>query len=457
MEKIKRCPKGMHRNESGICEPKRTIKRSLSSQNINRTTIDGPVKIKRCPKGMYRNESGICEPKRTIKRKSLSSQNINRTTIDGPVKIKRCPKGMHRNESGICEPKRTKKSKSPIKQKSKSPIKRKSKSPMKRKSKSPMKRKSIINNFLTPTVRKNLGSQKRKSSVNSSESSSILKNKKNRGDENSVLTPKILNFYKENATPIMENSDIHPGDDLFKLISVKYLEKRYNNFLFLTNSSGMLEKLSFFVLDNNKNMMVTNVNGSESYLSYKNSITRKETYFNSLIDRIKKFLLVKKRFFIINIKLDCIPMKSAHANILIHDKKKNTLELFDPHGAETNKKFRPGKVRKFIEYIFSQVSPGCKFFKSVEINPYIGLQSIENYEYLDVPGEISGYCGAWTQFYLQMRLANPDISQLSLIEKIKMEIREHGSFSNMIRNYVKYIVQGGYRHKYNIEPTRLNF
>jgi hypothetical protein len=150
-------------------------------------------------------------------------------------------------------------------------------------------------------------------------------------------------------------------------------------------------------------------------------------------------------------------MKSAHANILIHDIKKNTLELFDPHGSETNQKFCPEKVRKFLKYIFNQVSPGYKFLKSVEINPYIGLQTIENYEYLDVPGEISGYCGAWTQFYLHMRLANPDISQFSLVEKIKIETRENGTFSNMIRNYVKYIIKGGYRHKYNIEPNRLVF
>ena len=69
--------------------------------------------------------------------------------------------------------------------------------------------------------------------------------------------------------------------------------------------------------------------------------------------------------------------------------------------------------------------------------------------------EIEGYCGAWSFFYLHMRIANPNMPQLELIKQLKVEIKNKGHFFNMIRNYVKYILNKGYRHKYNIKPVRL--
>ena len=425
--RLKKCPNGTFRNKSsGLCEPKSETDRRI---------------VKRCPVGTYRNKiTGLCEPKHkspvsSPKRKSpvLSPKRKS------PVRRTKCPKGKHRNRiTGLCEPKR----KSPV-------LSPKRKSPV-----SSPKRKSPVS---SPKRKSPVSSPKRKSSV--------LPNRRFIRDDNYVLTPKLINFYKQNATPIRQDSDIHPGSFEFSKIAFKYLSNRYDNLLYL-NDSGENLTLCFYVIKDPRiyegryHISLRNNNQTKEYIMYDflddTIYTKDDLYY--LIDGIQKVIAENKnkRFFAMRVNLQSF--SDAHANIIIYDTKKNTLELFDPHGSKTMDKFEPMKVRHMLNVIFKKISPHIEFLQSYEINPYIGLQTIQGgSEYLRQPDEVLGYCGAWTFFYLQMRIANPELSQMSLIKQIKGEIINKGNFFNMMRNYVKYIIENGYRHKYNIKPRKLKF
>ena len=471
--RLKKCPNGTFRNKSsGLCEPK--------------SEADSTI-VKRCPNGTYRNRiTGLCQSKHdnqviSPKQKSPISSPKSKSLVRRP----KCPKGKHRNRiTGLCEPKQkspvsSPKRKSPVSSpKRKSPVsspKRKSpiSSPKRKSPKSSPKRKSQVDSpsmFMSPPMEDDELYRSpiinRSTSIKKSPSNlSVLQNKRFIRDDNYVLTPKLINFYKQNATPIRENIDIHPGTFQFSEIAFKYLSNRYDNLSYPNEDSGENNlSLTFYIIKNPEiydgrfHISLRNNNQTKEYLIYDFQdgviFTREELKY--LTDDIKKGIAKNKNKRFFSMRVDLQSFDLAHANIIIYDTKKNTLELFDPHGSKTMDKFEPMKVRMMLKIIFEKISPSITFLESYEINPFMGLQKIQGKnEYLRTPDEILGYCGAWTFFYLQMRLANPDLSQMSLIKQIKNEIIKKGNFFNMMRNYVKYIINNGYRHKYNIKPRKL--
>ena len=465
-QRLPRCPKGMHRNKSsGLCEHKSPTRKSPTRQSPTRQSPirKSPtmtVNQKRCPKGMHRNKiSGLCEHKSLVKRKSISPsrQSPIRKSPTMTVNQKRCPKGMYRNKiSGLCE------QKSLVKRKSVSPSRQ---SPVKRKS--PKKRKKKIQKkFITPI----------KSILTSPTNSSfMLRNRKGIHDENLLLTKKILKFYKNDATPTrVGGTDIHTGEIKFLQIALRYLKQNYDNFSYFKSPfDKRIDMISFFVFKvgalKSDKILVTVAESKKIIFVFEKTERGYEILPNEkntsnnfaildiVVERIKRSLR-KKRFFVISITLQSVHRKMAHANILIYDSLKNELELFDPHGYNTAEHYDPKNVRFLIEYMFQKISPGAHFLNSFEMNPLYGLQSVQTYESEQVENEIGGYCGAWALFYLHMRLANPDVPQITLIQNIKQEIIDKGNFTNFIRNYAKYITnEGGYRRKFDIKPRNIMF
>ena len=407
-------------------------------------------RLPRCPKGSRRNKNtGLCEQSSVIKRKSKSpTRNIALVKRKSPTisssptrditlvkrksktKQKRCPNGSYRNKNtGLCEQK-------VVIIKRKSPIHH-------RLSLSPIKRK---------TIRHRLSMSPRKSPV---EIKSVIKN--NKKNYNEVITPKILNFYKENATPIFKGDiNNHPGSFNFANIAFNYLKKRYDNLDVFTNTFDDPDPETLFFIVESNNEMNVHTTLARNVLNLKMGtyeITHDMNY-DYLINQIKNILnSSRKRFFAIKISLRT--GNDAHANMLIYDREKNTLELFDPNSYITMSIFKPEKVKFLINYIFSKIKDNIRFIDSYDIYPLKGLQIEQAEEYLNQSNEIEGYCGAWSFFYLHMRIANPNMPQFKLIKQLKVEIKNKGNFFNMIRNYVKYIFNNGYRHKYNIKPVRL--
>jgi len=383
-------------------------------------------RLPRCPRGSRRNKNtGLCEQS-TVKSKSPTiSRNITLVKRKSQTKQKRCPNGSYRNKiTGLCEEKVV---------------------IIKRKSKSKQKSRPL-------PLRHRLSMSPRKSPV---EIQSVIKN--NKRNYNEVITPKILNFYKENATPIFESDVVnHPGDTNFRNVAFNYLKKRYNNLDIFENTFNQdPETIFFFIKSNNQIDVETSMAHSVMSFDTETGEIQNDINYDYLINQIKKCMNYSiKRFFAVGISLQAENL--GHANMLIYDREKNIVELFDPHGYITMSMFKPAKVRFLIQYIFSKIKDNIRFIDSWMIYPFKGLQNEQCEEYLNrTNNEIKGYCGAWSFFYLHMRISNPNMPQLELIKQLKVEIKNKGHFFNMIRNYVKYILNKGYRHKYNIKPVRL--
>jgi hypothetical protein len=139
------------------------------------------------------------------------------------------------------------------------------------------------------------------------------------------------------------------------------------------------------------------------------------------------------RFILLKLTL-IVSHNSTHANILLYDRNKLLLERFEPYGHVQY--LESDKLDKLLKN---------KFSRYLEINKYIspkgvGFQSLSddtNIENKNL-GDPQGYCLAWTFWYLEMRLRNPDIGPELLIDKlIKKILKEYPEtkFMGFIRSY----------------------
>jgi ankyrin repeat protein len=170
--------------------------------------------------------------------------------------------------------------------------------------------------------------------------------------------------------------------------------------------------------------------------------------YSYYIDRNLKFYVKKVlnstcRF--IYFKLTLVPSSSGtHANILLYDKVTNMMERFDPYG---NIPYVDGDeidnvLSKYFKNIFTK-----KNFKYLSPKDYMGnisFQTISNDGDYSVKrlGDPIGFCLAWTFWYLEMRITNPDMHpSVTIKESIDKIINNNRTidgeyiFINFIREY----------------------
>lgn len=164
----------------------------------------------------------------------------------------------------------------------------------------------------------------------------------------------------------------------------------------------------------------------------------------------------KIRFIILKLTL-IVSLNGTHANIIIFDKKTGIMERFEPYG---NIPYLDAKNMDilfeniFITYVDSYLFDHDLKFQYINSNAGInsvGFQTLSN----DLSpsnkksGDPVGYCLAWTLWYLEMRIANPDIHPHDLTQKlttfiatpsksIKLEIGEK-LFIDYIRDYASHL------------------
>ncbi|MBA42598.1 MAG: hypothetical protein CMF62_01130 [Magnetococcales bacterium] len=166
------------------------------------------------------------------------------------------------------------------------------------------------------------------------------------------------------------------------------------------------------------------------------------------IHRDLKFNLLKPlnndkvRFILL--KLTLVPSsQGTHANILLYDKKTNTMERFDPYGAIPY--LKADKMDKLFEEKFREIinKPNFKYLSPSQYMGKVSFQLLSNDSSIDVKklGDPHGYCLAWTFWYLEMRLQNPEVHPKKLVEmsvdKIKATRKKDSKnpFIDFIRNY----------------------
>ena len=157
--------------------------------------------------------------------------------------------------------------------------------------------------------------------------------------------------------------------------------------------------------------------------------------------------------------------KTSHANVLIFDIKRKTVERFDPHGgskyADTYLKYdpdnsigdrkdfkfgiqeKPSKLKKsralfnqdiidsLLQKEFKKVLPNYQFYGTNVTTPYLGPQIKAD--------EFNGLCVTWSCMYMVLRLLNPDMSPSEVT--IKMIDGTPEQLKNRVLRFQKYIIR----------------
>tara|TARA_A100001015_G_C15033792_1_gene734750 strand:+ start:675 stop:2621 length:1947 start_codon:yes stop_codon:yes gene_type:complete len=225
-----------------------------------------------------------------------------------------------------------------------------------------------------------------------------------------------------------------------------YLPKSENNYFDTISSENYDNFLPYFLLNNFSTFPWV--------ILYKN----KNTYnihkdLNNLILKNKD----NHDYAVCFISL-LIPGTILHANLLIFDYKKNTVERFEPFG-------NLYKMNDDLDIILEKNIKNFKYIKPKEYLPGSGFQTLS--DELNVKnikaGDIGGFCLAWCFWYLEHKLLNKDVNSKILVEKMIKKIKYSNlSFSEYIRNYANSInkLRYDYLEKLNIPKnivSNINF
>jgi len=156
-------------------------------------------------------------------------------------------------------------------------------------------------------------------------------------------------------------------------------------------------------------------------------------------DIINLFLKNKNiNYFIIPIGIEL--ENGAHANILIYDKRNDTLERFEPNGSDEPPRFNyNGKLLdNILKNYFLKYFKNMKYITPKMFLPKIGFQMFENIESNKKIGDPGGFCAAWALWYVYYRLKYQNVSQSKLVQELITHIKYNNlSFKNIIRNFSK--------------------
>ncbi len=148
---------------------------------------------------------------------------------------------------------------------------------------------------------------------------------------------------------------------------------------------------------------------------------------------------------------------SGHANLLIYRKKDNVIEHFEPHGQhiirindinETETELYNKLINQRLEQLVDTINLNLladqrvKLVPANEVCPRIeGLQYLEEISSMkkkDIEGP--GYCLAWSMFFTELVLKNPEYSSNELLSNI-YSILDKMSLSKK-SNYLKKVIRG---------------
>ena len=173
-----------------------------------------------------------------------------------------------------------------------------------------------------------------------------------------------------------------------------------------------------------------------------------------LVDCIRN---VNSKVIIIPVQLLLQPGQ-GHANILIYRKHLNQIEHFEPHGSKFlgNKKMQQYNqiierwMRTFVFKLNSKLSNllkkshnNIRFISSSEVCPRIeGLQTLEAWSNLTNIADLEpgGYCTAWSLFFTELCLKNPETPSSELMNYIFNTLERMDNMRK--KNYLKEVIRG---------------
>lgn len=142
----------------------------------------------------------------------------------------------------------------------------------------------------------------------------------------------------------------------------------------------------------------------------------------------------------------------GHQNCLIIDNKNNTIERFEPHGSESNydmeqydkglisalmRKLELSSMAYYSKHPNGHPESKYTYISPVDFCPKNSFQVLEGDDPLKTKLDFEGYCYMWSVFYMEMRMAKPDIPRDVLINKtIEVIDSQNFSFKDYIYDYI---------------------
>ena len=219
-----------------------------------------------------------------------------------------------------------------------------------------------------------------------------------------------------------------------------YLFKKYksNCFLHDKNVKTRTMGLSFEIKDN------------YTPIEEQQIMTQLTNLSNLLINCITR---VESNIIIIPVQL-LLPQGDAHANVLIYRKNLRQIEHFEPHGSNFSRnkmniynQIIERWIKAFVVLLNTKLisikQPDVKFIDSSEVCPRIdGLQNLEGWSSLTKIADLepSGYCAAWSLFFTELCLKNPEIPSSELLNYIFNILERMDNAKKM--NYLREIIRG---------------
>ena len=247
---------------------------------------------------------------------------------------------------------------------------------------------------------------------------------------------KLIENYTDVIIPTFTGSTI---DIITGLI---YLNKKYKNTL-----STSLKLLDPTIPIINCNNNICEISGFE--ILWKNfQLLLPSSKSNDLMRELTYIKINKKmRFFgiSIGIELNTKNYVYGHANFLLFDFITMQVERFEPHGAEPpyGLDYNAHLLDNILENKILSFKLGFKYISPFDYLQKIGFQIKEIYELKsDYIGDPNGFCAVWCIWWIDMRIANPDIIRTKLVNLLSKEIiNEEYSYKKIIRNYSYFITE----------------
>jgi hypothetical protein len=233
------------------------------------------------------------------------------------------------------------------------------------------------------------------------------------------------------------------GDNIFSFDGLLEIETIFQLYLLKKYKSKCIPYSQVDVISGKRILGIT-LNLKLRYTSFEDENIRK--HFTNLAKNIAD--CVKRGEKTIIIPLTYERSNSGHANILIYRRKTNELEHFEPHGSDYMGDIKLQEASKKLLLTFTNILnnelkkdnlPEVKYIEASQVCPYIeGLQILELKSELRLSKtEPPGYCAAWSMFFMELCLKNPDISSRDILTNIYNYLASKPESSNYLRKVIR--------------------
>ena len=229
------------------------------------------------------------------------------------------------------------------------------------------------------------------------------------------------------ATNYSEQHKNYLSDLFFRKVFGMYLQRRHKNVCIVGGKLDIATPRGMGV--DSRDPIPRIISSMEKYLPY-----------------VKDCIRTGKRFVMFFVSI-ITKNGGGHANIAIYDTVRKTLERFEPNGEVSF--YSEVKVNNaFAEFTTKHFGNDVTYMAPLDYCPTLGPQKWDNWTILGagkspaLKGDPGGFCIAWSMWYADLRLSNPDVRPYNVIQNAIFEIKSKPqSFQRFIRNYSAIILR----------------